>query len=131
MTQQARVVRENGVLYAEIIRSEACQKCRMCDFGKKERLLQPLPKGNFCEGDTVTIELEDRKLTKAAFLAYGMPLLLCIAGLVAGFYVFSNELLQAATALVFTLAGLVYLARSEKRRRQRGTYECKTFRQED
>ena len=45
MKKEATVVSEGGKLYAEIVRSEACQQCRMCSFGKKERMLYKLPEG--------------------------------------------------------------------------------------
>ena len=125
MTEKAKVVRDEGVLRAEIVRTEACAKCGACNFGKKERLLYPLPEGDFREGDTVEIELSDRAVTKAAFLAYGMPFICLMAGLAVGCRLFERELYQALTAIGFTVIGLIYLYFTEKKRKQSGRYECR------
>ena len=42
MVRDAIVVQENGKLMAEVVRTEACQTCRACAFGKKERVLVPV-----------------------------------------------------------------------------------------
>ena len=39
MKREAKVVRENGRLMAEVLREEACQSCRACRFGQVERVL--------------------------------------------------------------------------------------------
>ena len=130
MKKEATVVSEGGKLYAEIVRSEACQQCRMCSFGKKERMLYKLPEGTYSVGDSVTIELEDRTLTKAVLLAYGMPFIALMAGLILGYLIFDSELMQVLSALLFLACGLVYLWKTEKKRRESGAYEC-SFKKEE
>ncbi|MBQ3669018.1 MAG: SoxR reducing system RseC family protein [Clostridia bacterium] len=125
MTKEAIVVNTEKGLKAEVIRSEACAHCRGCQIGQTERLLCDLPEGDYKEGDTVVITLSDHALTKATLLAYGVPLAALVAGLLLGSAIFKNEIAQATTAGVFTLAGLVWLALTEKKRRQSGSFECR------
>ncbi len=124
MTRQAKVVKTEHGLMAEVIRSEACAQCRACQVGQTEQLLCPLPEGEYAEGDTVTISIPEHALTKATLLAYGVPLLCLVVGLLLGSAIFESEPLQAACAAVFTLAGLVYLFATEKKRRQSRAFEC-------
>ena len=126
MTREARVVNTEHGLKAEVVRSEACAQCRGCQIGQTEQLLCDLPKGDYKEGDTVLITLSDHALTKATLLAYGVPLLCLVAGLLLGSAIFKSELFQAITAGAFTLAGLVWLAISEKKRKSSGKFECST-----
>ena len=56
MKREAKVVRENGRLMAEVLREEACQSCRACRFGQVERVLVELPPGGeYREGETIKI----------------------------------------------------------------------------
>ena len=130
MTREAKVIIENGRYKAEVIRGEACARCRACSFGQQERVLVPLPEGSYTEGDTVTINLEDRRVAGAALLAYGVPFVGLIIGLIIGFCAFESELMQAACALAFTGAGLAYLLITERRRRQNGKYSCEIHKNE-
>ena len=124
MTKQAVVVSVDGSLKAEIIRSEACAQCRACEIGQKERVLCELPEGNWNEGDIVTLTLPDRAFTRAALIAYGVPLIALLIGLIVGKLLFESESLQFVSALVFTFLGLVYLIITEKKRKNSGAYEC-------
>ena len=63
MKKTARVVNENGVLMAEVLREEACAHCHGCDLGRRERLLYPLSGEGFREGDEITLELSGRTLS--------------------------------------------------------------------
>ena len=124
MTKEATVVETEQGLKAQVIRSEACAQCRACRFGQSEEVLCDLPEGDFKAGDMVEITLSDHALTKASLLAYGVPLLCLVAGLLLGHLVFEAEALQALIAAVFTLLGLVWLALGEKKRRRKREFEC-------
>lgn len=126
MKQEATIVNVNGVLMAEITRSEACGECHACEFGRTQRMHYPLPAGNYREGDTVTLEISDRTASRAALMAYGIPLFCLAVGLILGSALFSAEWAQALTAIAFLAGGCVYLALSEKKRRQSGAYACQT-----
>lgn len=105
MKKTARVVNENGVLMAEVLREEACAHCHGCDLGRRERLLYPLSGEGFREGDEITLELSGRTLSKTSLLAYGLPLLCLIAGLLLGSVLFSQEWAQALSAILMLGVG--------------------------
>ncbi len=125
MKKTARVVNENGVLMAEVLREEACAHCHGCDLGRKERLLYPLNGEGFREGDEITLELSDRTLSKTSLLAYGLPLACLIAGLLLGSVLFSQEWAQALSAILMLGVGLAVLAATEKKRKANRQYVCR------
>lgn len=125
MKKTARVVNENGVLMAEVLREEACAHCHGCDLGRKERLLYPLNGEDFHEGDEITLELSDRTLSKTSLLAYGLPLACLIAGLLLGSLLFSQEWTQALSAILMLGVGLAILAATEKKRKADRQYVCR------
>ena len=131
MKREATVVNVNGKLMAEIVRTEACGQCRACDFGRKQKLLYPLPTGQYREGDVVTLSVSDRALTRATLLAYGLPFLCLFAGLLVGDLAFRAEWAQALTAIAFLAAGCAYIAATEKKRRRSGKYACQAHSPED
>ncbi len=124
MKKAARVVNENGVLMAEVLREEACAHCHGCDLGRRERLLYPLNDESLREGDEITLELSDRTLSKTSLLAYGLPLVSLIAGLLLGRLLFAQEWAQALSAILMLRVGLAVLAATEKKRKASGQYVC-------
>lgn len=125
MKKTARVVNENGVLMAEVLREEACAHCHGCDLGRRERLLYPLNGEGFREGDEITLELSGRTLSKTSLLAYGLPLLCLIAGLLLGSVLFSQEWAQALSAILMLGVGLAILAATERKRKAGRQYVCR------
>ena len=124
MTKEAIVVNTPKGLMAQITRQEACLTCRACEFGRSENVTYPLPEGNYKEGDSVLITLPDRRLALASVLAYGLPLAALIVGLLIGFLVSDNELIQALLAVVFGGIGALWLGLSEKKRRDTQRFKC-------
>lgn len=128
MKREATVKKHAGKLMAEIIRQEACGDCHACDFGRKEAMYYPLPDGHFEEGDKVFVEISDRALGRATLIAYGLPLVCLLAGLLLGSLLFSAEWLQALTALIFLLIGWSIIRATEKKRKNSETFTCRAGR---
>lgn len=106
MTRDAKVVIENGIPMAEIIREEACQSCRACRFGQQERLLVDLPGDReYHAGEIVHIELPDGDFSRGVLLAYVLPLAAMLAGLFIASS-FGNEGIQALGAFLGLGVGL-------------------------
>ena len=124
MKQTANVVLHNGKLAAEVVRSEACQSCHACQFGQQERVYVDVDIP--CkEGDTVIIELDNGKFSKASLIAYGIPVLMCFVALFAASLFTENELIQAAFALFGLVIGLTAVRIFEKKARRSGSYRPK------
>ncbi len=94
MKQTATVVYENGRLMAEVLRPEACASCRACDFGKKQRVLVDIvDQKSHQAGDQIVLEIQDGNVSKASLLAYGIPLVFLLIGLLIA-YALGDKILQ-------------------------------------
>ena len=108
MDTVAKVVRINGQLVGEVVRSEACARCGACKHGMEEKRYYPLPEGDWHEGDQVTLSLPDGAAFAAGALAYGIPLAGVLAGLAVGALLGLADLWQGVAALVgLALGGIV------------------------
>ena len=59
---------------------ESCGSCNLC--GKSETFVFAQNDANAQKGDRVVLEMDSSSGLKAAFLVYGMPLLILIAGII-------------------------------------------------
>ena len=115
MRQQAEIVRHNGKLMAEVIRSEACTSCRACNFGKQERVYIDV-RGIACkEGDIVNVDIDEGSVSRASLAAYGIPAAALLMGLFTGAIVSNTDYIQALCALAGLAAGLAALRLIDKR----------------
>jgi len=105
MKQTAQVIRRDGRLVGRVERPEACMKCRACDYGLNAETIVELPKGSWQEGDTIELDLEGGRLSKASLWAYGVPLAGLLAALVIAGALALPEIWQALAGLVGALAG--------------------------
>lgn len=107
MKQTATVVEHKGRLMAEVVRSEACQHCRACQFGQEERVYVELGSLDCKVGDEVELDLDDSSFSKVSVMAYGIPVALCFALLFASRMFTSNEIIQAIMAFAGIGLGLI------------------------
>lgn len=85
MQQLGRVLScEGGWALLEITRPHACASCGMCQPSKNAKRVKALCEIEVSSGDYVTVEMKDGDVLKAAGIAYGLPLLAFVAGMVAG-----------------------------------------------
>lgn len=122
MKRTATVVEHNGRLMGRVERTEACMQCHACEYGQKEETFVPLPSGDWQEGDMIDIELQNGRISSASFLAYGIPLLGLITGLVVGHFVSrigalsgASDIVQAACGVIGVAVGFMVLRSVEKR----------------
>lgn len=123
MKQTAKVVRVEGELVAEVTRNEACAHCGACAHGRSASHYYPLLRGDYREGDTVEISLDDDHALSASLIAYGVPLLCLIAGLLIGVALKLPELWQAGLALGMLVVSYFVLKALDPKLRQSGRYE--------
>ena len=109
MKREATVVDVNGRLMAEVVRTEACLHCHACQFGQTERVLVELPEGDFREGDTVELALEEGRFARASLLAYALPVATLFIGLLIAVFAGLSEVWQALCALAGLGAGLAVI----------------------
>jgi positive regulator of sigma E activity len=100
---------------AQVTRSEMCAHCKACDFGKKETHLIALPEGDFAAGDIVELTIPEGSVGLGSLLAYGIPLIMLLAGLGVAALLRLSELLQALFALLFACGGFFITRALDKR----------------
>lgn len=122
MRQNATIVMHDGRLMAEVVRSEACQSCRACNFGQQERVYIDIGALNCAEGDRVYIDIEDGSVSLMSLVAYGIPAAMFFAGLLLGAAVTHRDYLQALCALIGLGAGLLAVKIIEKIMKRSGRY---------
>lgn len=119
-------------MLVEFERNSMCEKCGACEHAQKAMLMEVERIGNASLGDKVQVELPERTLLSAAMLAYGIPLVLLLLGLVGGYYLpgaagFPGNPDLYAVALGVLLAGVGYLVihLTEKKRKASAKYAPK------
>ena len=98
-------------------RPSDCDKCHACMGGDKMTTLRL--EGTANVGDKALVELPDSTITKASMLAYGLPLLGLIAGMLLGdkLIPLENSLNALIGAVIGLALPLTWLLLSENKRR--------------
>ncbi len=122
MKQQAKIVMHEGRLVAEVVRPEACQACRACNFGQQERVYIEVGNIDCREGDEVSIEIHDGAVTKASAVAYGIPVAMLFAGLLFSGLLTDKDWLQAIFAVAGLCIGLAAVKLFDLKIRKTGRY---------
>ena len=87
MDKIGEVVRilENGKAVVRFERSKACNHCKMCaNAGENHAFAEIENTLNAQVGDKVEIILHSKSLIKASLIAYGVPLILLLLGVIIG-----------------------------------------------
>lgn len=139
MAEVGTVIDKDGdLLIVRLERQEACAKCRACTAGlKKEDMIMRAK--NLCGaavGDNVEITLESVDFFKAMVIMYGIPFVMFLAGVFAGYFgsirlgMGNNELI--GFVLGFALVLLTYaLIKTQEKRWQGDNYVPKAIRVAD
>lgn len=98
-------------------RPSDCEKCHACMGGDKMTTLRL--EGTANVGDKALVELPDSTITQASLLAYGLPLIGLIAGMLLGdkLIPLENSLDALIGAVIGLALPLAWLLMSEKKRR--------------
>lgn len=95
-----------------------CEKCNACGMGQKKASM--MVRGKASLGDQAVVSMPNATVMRASLLAYVLPLIGLLAGLLAGAALFPQA--ENGAALIGGLIGLavplVYVALTEKRRRR-------------
>lgn len=116
----------------EFERNSMCEKCGACEHAQKAMLMEVERIGNASLGDKVQVSLPERTLLRAALLAYGVPLVLLLAGLAAGYalpgalgFPGNPDLYAVALGLVLAGGGYLVIHLTEKKRKASAKYAPK------
>lgn len=118
MERLGEVTRVDGKwLEITFCRPSDCEKCHACMGGDKMTTLRL--EGTANVGDKALVELPDSTITQASLLAYGLPLIGLIAGMLLGdkLIPLENSLDALIGAVIGLALPLAWLLMSEKKRR--------------
>ena len=73
---------KNGMMEITFCRPEACAACNACEGGKKEHKIWVRGEGRV--GDIALVDMPDRMVVKASAIAYGLPLVGLVGGMLLG-----------------------------------------------
>ena len=116
------MVKRDGRLMAEVVRSEACQACRACNFGQQERVYIDIGSLKCCEGDIVTVEIDEGRVSIASVMAYGVPVIALFGGLFIGAFVSESDIVRALCAVAGLVVGLVAVRIMDKKLKAKGSF---------
>lgn len=107
---------KNGELQVCFERPEACQHCQVC--GEMHESLVTIP-GNAPVGSRIDVDMPEKQVLKASFLAYVIPLLMLLAGLALGELLFQTETWAALLGILCMGASWFVLRLIDRRMRAR------------
>ena len=110
MQQTGLVIsKEKGWALLEIIRPSACKGCGMCKPSDNAKKVKAICDMEVSKGDFVVVEMKDGDVLKAAAVAYGVPLLGFLAGMVTGNGFATYFKLQAKADALAAAGGFLFL----------------------
>ncbi len=108
MQETGTITRLNkNTMLVEFERTSMCEKCGACERGQKNMIMEVTKLDGAQPGDRVAVELPEGTLLKAALIAYGIPLVLLIAGLYIGGLLPEKTGLQISKDLCSVICGLL------------------------
>ncbi|MEW6229274.1 MAG: SoxR reducing system RseC family protein [Bacillota bacterium] len=111
MEERGRVVETlNDLARVEVVRHEACQHCKACDFDRV--VVEAANPIGACVGDEVVLELAGARVLGAAFVAYMVPLALMVVGICLGGALARAAGRPGSASLFGAILGLAFLVLS-------------------
>lgn len=105
---------ENGRAVVRFERTKACKNCKMCaNAGENHALTEVENTLRTKVGDAVEISLHSKSLLQATLIAYGIPLLMLLIGVVVGSM--WSDAVGAIAGIVLALAAFAILRLLEPR----------------
>ncbi len=112
---------EDNNAYVKIDRKTACENCKACGLGtsdEKSIVVQAINNIEAKKGDIVELDLESPDVLLAAFIAYGIPLVSLILGILLSYGIMklvghNSEVLMLVAGIVFMLISFVIIRLNE------------------
>lgn len=111
---------QGGRLQVCFERPEACAHCRAC--GEVHESLVTIP-GDAPVGSRIDVDMPEKQVLKASFLAYMIPLALLLAGVALGSVFFRQEALSAVCGVAGLGIGWFILRLLDKRMKQNSLWQ--------
>lgn len=113
---------ENAVVRVQ--QSSACAKCHMCAFREGEKHIDLTLNNQIgaTTGDLVELEMGANYVLSSAFIVYGVPLLMALAGLLIGIFAIHNELITLLIVVVMLVAGFATVSLLDKKLKRKPNF---------
>ena len=121
--EQTGIVEEciAGMAKVKITRSsacgESCAACGMCPG--KETVIEAKNDCGAVKGDTVLLNMSSGKVLNAAFLVYIVPVVLLVAGCIAGDYIFKSENMGILSGFALMIVSFIAMHMLDKKLKSR------------
>ncbi len=130
MSEQGTVVNVNGnMATVEMIRTEACAKCKACIAGLSEKKMYFEAENDVMAevGDIVAIELSAQGFLNATIIMYVFPLLMTMAGFAIGWFFapflpFNKDLFIFFVGIIFMVISFLIIRLNEGKIKDRQKY---------
>ncbi len=134
MIEAAEVMEvSEGRAMMRLVRKSACGGCHACGMKAEEQEIRFSVKNTLhaATGEWVLVELPQKNVLHAAFLAYGIPLILLIVGIALGYFVagavpeltLHRDMIALAAGLLLAAVQFLVMHAMEKRFKRSGKYE--------
>ena len=103
---------KNGLFYVKLSKSEKCEGCKVCDFGKNNYITVPSLSEIDCSvGDSVVLRAPIKKTYLSSLIMYLMPIVIMIACAIIVYNVTHNDLhvLIACAVSLLVSFGLIFI----------------------
>ncbi|MCT4565459.1 MAG: SoxR reducing system RseC family protein [Maledivibacter sp.] len=112
MKREGKVIgvnKENATV--KLMRHAACGDCGACHMGEEKMNMQieAINTAGADIGDKVVVDMETQDVLTAAFIAYGMPLIMLVIGIAGGKFIFEMMKIQKNIELLSFGMGLVLM----------------------
>ncbi len=132
MREKGKVIKilDNGCALVEMERQEGCKHCNLCRISKESSKLEveiSIPESiQLNQGDKVVIEISGKNFLQISFLAYGLPVLIFIAGYFIGdminnFLSINSQLVGVFSAFILIICYFMILARIMKNNKSKNS----------
>lgn len=120
-------LREDNRVLVRVRRQESCQGCKACSMGRDNKKYMELVIDNTLNaevGDEIYLDLDTPDVLKAAFIAYGFPLIMMVSFTMISYYLVfpEDQMIAAIVGLVGAALSFIIIRLNENRIRDNGRF---------
>ncbi|MDM8534939.1 SoxR reducing system RseC family protein [Clostridiaceae bacterium HSG29] len=118
MNRVGKVIKENGnFVVVEMNSTSACSGCNHCgnDDDSPDKSIRAFNDIGAKKGDIVEINMETQNVLLAATIAYGIPFIAFLTGVLLADKMFNSELISALSGFIFMAISYLMINRNEEK----------------
>ncbi len=118
MNRVGKVIKENGnFVVVEMHSTSACSGCNHCGNGdgSPDKSIRAYNNIAAKKGDVVEINMENQNVLLAATIAYGIPFITFLSGVLLADKLFNSELVSALSGFIFMAISYLMINKNEEK----------------